>query len=96
MQVPITLYKTYNLHNSNYSVTISILLRFIIKFRISGLVRNNTFYSSRMNNKERDAESDLYSDWFANNGYNVIRPPNNLRFEGSHFYFIRISRETSV
>ena len=49
----------------------------------AGLVRGDTFISSRFRYPERRGESPHYEKWFAEHGYRVLRLPEGLEFEGA-------------
>ena len=48
----------------------------------AGLVAGNRFIRSRFRHAERRGEEAHFEEWFAAHGYEVVRPPENLIFEG--------------
>ncbi|MDO8684636.1 MAG: arginine deiminase-related protein [Armatimonadota bacterium] len=48
----------------------------------AGLVIDRRFISSRFRHRERQGESPHYEKWFANRGYDIIRLPEDVFFEG--------------
>jgi N-dimethylarginine dimethylaminohydrolase len=48
----------------------------------AGLVWNNTYIPSNFRNKERRGEVRTYLEWFQDHGYEILRMPEEIIFEG--------------
>jgi N-dimethylarginine dimethylaminohydrolase len=49
----------------------------------AGLVFGNTFVGSNFRHSVRQGESPVFDAWFAERGWNVVRPPSDIYFEGA-------------
>lgn len=49
----------------------------------AGLVFGNTFVGSNFRHAVRHGESPVFDAWFAERGWNVVRPPQDISFEGA-------------
>lgn len=48
----------------------------------AGLIRGERCLLSRFRHPERQVEEPFFAEWFANNGFNVTRLPDDIAFEG--------------